>query len=87
MGRRSAPETVRPEIISDDLNGESSAEPHAPLTSAQRLSASAGSSTEVSPDPFGREAKHFTEFRVLNREVTKFLYLSLYPLHLLRGLK
>jgi staphylococcal nuclease domain-containing protein 1 len=69
MGRRSAPETVRPEIISDDLNGESSAEPHAPLTSAQRLSASAGSSTEVSPDPFGREAKHFTEFRVLNREV------------------
>ncbi|KAI8544128.1 hypothetical protein RHMOL_Rhmol08G0271500 [Rhododendron molle] len=67
MGRRAAPETfVRPEMSSDDLNGESSVESHAPLTSAQRL---AGSSTEVSPDSFGREAKHFTEIRVLNREV------------------
>ncbi|KAG5537335.1 hypothetical protein RHGRI_024699 [Rhododendron griersonianum] len=68
MGRRAAPETfVRTEMSSDDLNGESSAESHAPLTSAQRLAA--GSSTEVSPDSFGREAKHFTEIRVLNREV------------------
>lgn len=79
MGRRAAPETfVRTELSADDLNGESSAESHAPLTSAQRLAASAGSSTEVSPDSFGREAKHFTEFRVLNREVREcFLFVTL----------
>ncbi|KAK9277828.1 hypothetical protein L1049_027384 [Liquidambar formosana] len=58
-----------PEITSDEPNGEASAEPRAPLTSAQRLAASAASSAEVAPDPFGREAKHFTELRVLNREV------------------
>ncbi|GFS39452.1 TUDOR-SN protein 1 [Actinidia rufa] len=45
------------------------AKAHAPLTSAQGLAASAGSTTEVAPDPFGREAKHFTEIRVLNRDV------------------
>ncbi|KAI7986472.1 Ribonuclease TUDOR 1 [Camellia lanceoleosa] len=57
------------ESSSDEPNGEASAEPNAPLTSAQRLAASSASSTEVSPDPFGREAKHFTEIRVLNRDV------------------
>ncbi|GFZ03972.1 TUDOR-SN protein 1 [Actinidia rufa] len=70
MGRRAPSETiVIPEISSDELNGEASTEAHAPLTSAQRLAASAGSTTEVAPDPFGREAKHFTEIRVLNRDV------------------
>ncbi|KAF5186290.1 Ribonuclease [Thalictrum thalictroides] len=70
MGRRGAVETVvEPEVTSDELNGEASAEPRASLTSAQRLAASTASSTEVSPDPFGREAKHFTEIRVLNRDV------------------
>ncbi|CAL5444321.1 unnamed protein product [Camellia sinensis] len=70
MGRRAALETtVGIEVSSDEPNGEASAEPNAPLTSAQRLAASSASSSEVSPDPFGREAKHFTEIRVLNRDV------------------
>ncbi|KAL6992287.1 Ribonuclease TUDOR 2, partial [Sarracenia purpurea var. burkii] len=65
MGRRAASEVVVPtKVHSDELNGEASGEPHVPLTSAQRLAASTGSSTEVGPDPFGREAKHFTEIRV-----------------------
>eukprot|EP00268_Persea_americana_P054270 TRINITY_DN619_c0_g1_i3.p1 TRINITY_DN619_c0_g1~~TRINITY_DN619_c0_g1_i3.p1 ORF type:complete len:987 (-),score=247.25 TRINITY_DN619_c0_g1_i3:523-3483(-) len=68
MGRRSAIETiVETEITSEETDGEVSAEPRPPLTSAQRLAASAA--TEISPDPFGREAKHFTEIRVLNRDV------------------
>ncbi|XAR50415.1 Micrococcal nuclease [Bertholletia excelsa] len=70
MGRRAATENfVGVEITSDEANGEASSEPQAPLTSAQRLAASAASSVEVAPDPFGREAKHFTEIRVLNRDV------------------
>eukprot|EP00262_Sarcandra_glabra_P004367 TRINITY_DN1532_c0_g1_i1.p1 TRINITY_DN1532_c0_g1~~TRINITY_DN1532_c0_g1_i1.p1 ORF type:complete len:989 (-),score=241.67 TRINITY_DN1532_c0_g1_i1:125-3091(-) len=70
MGRRAVVDTiVESEIISDDTNGEVSTETRQPLTSAQRLAASTASSTEVSPDPFGREAKHFTEIRVLNRDV------------------
>ncbi|KAF9607540.1 hypothetical protein IFM89_036902 [Coptis chinensis] len=70
MGRRGAVETViEPEVSTDEPNGEASAEPRPPLTSAQRLAASAASSTEVSPDPFGREAKHFSEIRVLHRDV------------------
>ncbi|KAK9104002.1 hypothetical protein Scep_020846 [Stephania cephalantha] len=70
MGRRAAAETlVEPEVTSDEQNGEASAEPCPPLTSAQRLAASTASASEVAPDPFGREAKHFTEIRVLNREV------------------
>ncbi|GAB4848598.1 Translin-1 [Ancistrocladus abbreviatus] len=70
MGRRAPVDTVaEPEINSEEANGETSAEPRAPLTSAQRLAAVPASATEVSPEPFGREAKHFTETRVLNREV------------------
>ncbi|KAL6972941.1 Translin-1 [Sarracenia purpurea var. burkii] len=70
MGRRAASETViRNDITSEESNGEASAESNVPLTSAQRLAASSASSIEVSPDPFGREAKHFTEIRVLNRDV------------------
>ncbi|GAB2278323.1 Translin-1 [Dionaea muscipula] len=70
MGRRAATDAIiEPENNSDESNGESIAEPRPPLTSAQRLAASAASSTEVAPDPFGREAKHFTETRVLSRDV------------------
>ncbi|KAG8058870.1 hypothetical protein GUJ93_ZPchr0002g25384 [Zizania palustris] len=49
-------------------NGGYSEETPAPLTTAQRLAASTVS-TEIPPDRFGREAKHFTETRVLNRDV------------------
>ncbi|KAE8661954.1 TUDOR-SN protein 1 isoform 2 [Hibiscus syriacus] len=70
MGGRAAPETViETDLTSDEQNGDASAEPRASLTSAQRLSASAAASVEVSPDPFGPEAKHFTEVRCLNRDV------------------
>ncbi|KAL4383252.1 hypothetical protein GQ457_15G007210 [Hibiscus cannabinus] len=72
MGRRAAAETVvETGLNSDEQNRDASAEPRAPLTSAQRLSASAtaAASVEVSPDPFGPEAKHFTEVRCLNRDV------------------
>ena len=36
-------------------------------TTAQRLAAS--SSVEIPPDPYAREAKHFTEIRTLHRDV------------------
>ncbi|KAK6795636.1 hypothetical protein RDI58_009090 [Solanum bulbocastanum] len=70
MGRRATSETViNTRVTSDDPNGESTTEPRSTPTSAQRLASSAVSVTEVSPDPYGREAKHFTETRVLNRDV------------------
>lgn len=69
MGRRAAPETVvEPEVTADNTNGDVPAEPRAPLTSAQRLAVSA--SAETSADPFGPDAKYFTEMRVLNRDVS-----------------
>nr|CAN83456.1 hypothetical protein VITISV_034601 [Vitis vinifera] len=70
MGRRAAAEAiVETELASDEPNGEGSAETRPALTSAQRLAASTASSNEVAPEPFGKEAKHFTEIRVLHREV------------------
>ncbi|KAK9669787.1 hypothetical protein RND81_13G154500 [Saponaria officinalis] len=69
MGRRSAPESVAEvEASSDKTNGESKAEPRSQLTSAQKL-ASGPALMEVAADPFGREAKHFTEMRTLHRDV------------------
>nr|GMC95924.1 staphylococcal nuclease domain-containing protein 1-like [Ipomoea batatas] len=74
MGRRSTTDTaIATEVTAHEANGDSSAEPRAALTSAQRLAASAASITEVAPDPYGREAKHFTEIRVLNRDVRVIL--------------
>ncbi|XP_011003528.1 PREDICTED: staphylococcal nuclease domain-containing protein 1-like [Populus euphratica] len=68
MGRRAAVETVaETETISNETNGDASGA-FAPLTSAQRLTASTAP-PEVAPDPFGMEAKHFTELRTLNRDV------------------
>ncbi|KAL9229368.1 hypothetical protein vseg_004842 [Gypsophila vaccaria] len=69
MGRRAAPESI-PEVEgrSDKPNGESKAEPRAQPTSAQKLT-SGPTAIEVAPDPFGREAKHFTEMRTLHRDV------------------
>jgi staphylococcal nuclease domain-containing protein 1 len=70
MGRRAAPESVvEPEVPVDNNNGDVPAEPRAPLTSAQRLAVSA-SAAETSSDPFGPDAKYFTEMRVLHREVS-----------------
>lgn len=68
MGRRpAAPEIPTPsDVVPEEINGEvvTSA-----LTTAQRLAASTATSAEVPPDPYAREAKHFTELRVLNRDV------------------
>ncbi|XP_022771297.1 ribonuclease TUDOR 1-like isoform X2 [Durio zibethinus] len=68
MGRRAAVETVV-DLNSDEQNGDASAEPRAPLTSAQRLTASSAATPEVAPDPFAPEAKYFTEVRCLSRDV------------------
>jgi staphylococcal nuclease domain-containing protein 1 len=56
-------------------NGGDSEEAPAPLTTAQRLAAAAVS-TEIPPDRFGIEAKHFTETRVLNRDVRHIMIQS-----------
>ncbi|KAL6634252.1 hypothetical protein ACP70R_026923 [Stipagrostis hirtigluma subsp. patula] len=71
MGRRSSAPTVVAETdsaVDGVTNGGGSEAAPAQLTTAQRLVASAAS-TEVPPDRYGREAKHFTETRVLNRDV------------------
>ena len=74
MGRRATSETIiNTRVTSDEPNGESITEPRATPTSAQRLASSAASVTEVSPDSYGREAKHFTETCVLNRDVRFYL--------------
>ncbi|KAI3463513.1 hypothetical protein Pfo_020176 [Paulownia fortunei] len=69
-GRRAASEAVvGTETASNEQNGDSAGEARAPLTSAQRLAAASASMVEVPADPYGKEAKHFTEIRVLHRDV------------------
>ncbi|KAG6383090.1 hypothetical protein SASPL_157160 [Salvia splendens] len=69
-GRRAAAESaIATEVMPTEQNGDSTTEGCAPLTSAQRLAASSASANEVPADPFGKEAKHFTEIRVLHRDV------------------
>ncbi|CAA0806834.1 TUDOR-SN protein 1 [Striga hermonthica] len=69
-GRRAASDAVvGTEVASNEQNGDSTSETRAPLTSAQRLAASSVPSVEVPADPYGKEAKHFTEIRVLHRDV------------------
>ncbi|GER45585.1 nuclease domain-containing protein [Striga asiatica] len=69
-GRRAASDAVvGTEVASNEQNGDSTSETRAPLTSAQRLAASSVPTVEVSADPYGKEAKHFTEIRVLHRDV------------------
>lgn len=70
MGRKAIQEPiVEREKTSDEANGEVATESRGSLTSAQRLAASSASVNEVSPELFGREGKHFTEIRVLHRDV------------------
>ncbi|KAG8379632.1 hypothetical protein BUALT_Bualt07G0109100 [Buddleja alternifolia] len=54
---------------SNGKNGESTAEARAQLTSAKRVAPASASRVEVPADPFGKEAKHFTEINVLHRYV------------------
>ncbi|KAF7834078.1 ribonuclease TUDOR 1-like [Senna tora] len=68
MGRKVATESVvETESTVDETRGDVPVEPHAPLTSAQRLAVS--TTAETAADPFAPEAKFFTEMRVLNRDV------------------
>lgn len=76
MGRRSHVADSLPSEEAKSSNGESktgeaAGEPAAPMTTAQRLAASnsAAAHAEILPDPYAKEAKHFTEVRVLNRDV------------------
>ncbi|KAI3509034.1 hypothetical protein L1887_24057 [Cichorium endivia] len=50
-------------------NGDSNNEIHGPLTSTQRVTTALSTYNEVAPDPYKREAKHFTEIPVLNTDV------------------
>ncbi|XP_076893622.1 ribonuclease TUDOR 2-like [Bidens hawaiensis] len=69
MGRKQTQDSIiASEVPSDEPNGDTNGDSRGPLTSAQRIAASSAFN-EVSPDAFGREAKHFTEIRVLNRDV------------------
>jgi staphylococcal nuclease domain-containing protein 1 len=83
MGRRAPNESSTPIEAPKAVNGDSktaedgpstseSPAPAGPLTTAQRLAASnsATASAEVAPDAYAREAKHFTEVRVLHRDVS-----------------
>ena len=75
MGRRPSAPTVIAETddTANGVNGEDSEGTPAQLTTAQRLVASAASA-EIPPDRYGREAKHFTETIVLNRDVSYLLF-------------
>jgi staphylococcal nuclease domain-containing protein 1 len=78
MGRRPSISNVAvaTEGTADGANDEDTGGTPAQLTTAQRLATSAAAS-EVPPDRFGREAKHFTETRVLNRDVRNLYSFSL----------
>ncbi|GJN03066.1 hypothetical protein PR202_ga20469 [Eleusine coracana subsp. coracana] len=68
MGRRGyvPSSTTQTEVARDDkVNREVSAEAHTPSMAVEPPCIY----SEIPPDQFGREAKHFTETRVLNREV------------------
>jgi staphylococcal nuclease domain-containing protein 1 len=73
MGRR-LPSAVAPKEVANniDVNGKASREAQAPpiLGTLQKPVASAVTYSEIPPDRFGKEAKHFTETKVLNREVS-----------------
>lgn len=72
MGRRPPLEKVtEAEVSTDGPNGKSATEPRAQMTAAQKVAASGAGAPgmETPPDPFGREAKHFTETHTLHRDV------------------
>lgn len=52
-----------------EANGKPSNGSRGPLTSAQKVVASSTSETQGAPQAFGRESKHFSEIRVLHRDV------------------
>ncbi|CAN1133270.1 Ribonuclease TUDOR 1 [Linum perenne] len=68
VGRRAPVEPFKvTETTSNEPNGDTS-KTQAPLNLAEKLLVPTKAS-EVAPDPFAVDAKHFTELRVLNRDV------------------
>ena len=69
MGRRSiAPSESQTSTGNGDAEVvDSTSSTGGTQTTAQRLAAS--SSVEIPPEPYAREAKHFTEVRTLHRDV------------------
>ncbi|KAK1358013.1 hypothetical protein POM88_051269 [Heracleum sosnowskyi] len=57
------------EPVKTEANGKPFNGSRGPLTSAKKIVASSTSVTEDAPEDLGRESKHFTEIRVLHREV------------------
>ena len=78
MGRRLPSVVAQKEVTNNvDADGKASRDAQEPpiLGTLQKPVASAAVTySEIAPDRFGKEAKHFTETKVLNREVS-FLYL------------
>lgn len=52
-----------------EANGKTSKQSRGPVASAQKVTASSAPAAKAAPDTFGRESKHFTELRVLHRDV------------------
>ncbi|OEL27644.1 hypothetical protein BAE44_0011335 [Dichanthelium oligosanthes] len=77
MGRRAfIPSIVAQTEVAKDVNvnGEGSGEAQTPpKVTAQKLVTSAVTCSEIPPDRYGKEAKHFTETRILSREVRVIL--------------
>ena len=77
MGRRLPSAVAKKEVTNNvDANGKASrgVQESPILGTLQKPVASAVTYSEIPPDRFGKEAKHFPETKVLNREVS-FLYL------------
>ncbi|KAG2565965.1 hypothetical protein PVAP13_7NG154200 [Panicum virgatum] len=72
MGRRLPSVVAQKEVTNNvDADGKASRDAQEPpiLGTLQKPVASAVTYSEIPPDRFGKEAKHFTETKVLNREV------------------
>ncbi|CAN6270347.1 unnamed protein product [Urochloa humidicola] len=71
MGIRTFVTSAQTKVIKNvDVNGKASGEDEAsPMGTLQKPVASAVTHSEIPPDRYGKEAKHFTETKVLNREV------------------
>ncbi|KAK1394688.1 hypothetical protein POM88_013744 [Heracleum sosnowskyi] len=52
-----------------EASGKTSKQSHGPLASAQKVTASSAPTAKAAPETFGRERKHFSELRVLHRDV------------------
>jgi staphylococcal nuclease domain-containing protein 1 len=70
MGRRAFIPSSSQAGATRDVDVNSTTTAQVPMAAEQKLVPSSSTYSEIPPDRFGREAKHFTETRVLNREVS-----------------